>query len=82
MARGERVVVSVSRVLFSNFLFLYSFASLEIRSEKEVWAFSNISFVADLGGSISLFLGVSIFSFWDFFEYVFKGFKECLRDFK
>ena len=60
---------------FSHFTFIYGFASTEIRVETEVWAFPTISFIADLGGSLSLFIGVSFLSAWDCLEYFVIRFK-------
>ena len=53
----------------SNFLLILRFESTKIRSEKEVWAYRTLSFLADQGGSISLFVGVSLLSVWDSAEY-------------
>ena len=49
---------------------MYAFTSTKIRSEKEVWAYDTISFIADLGGALSLFVGVSFLSVWDCFDYI------------
>ena len=53
----------------SHFVFMMRFASTKIRTEKEVWAYRTISFLADQGGSISLFVGISLLSVWDSLEY-------------
>ena len=52
----------------SQFLFMLRFASTKIRSEKEVWAYRTLSFLANQGGSLSLFVGVSLLSVWDSVE--------------
>ena len=49
-----------------NFLFINSFDYTEARQEKEVWAYPVISFIAEMGGSLGLFIGVSFLSVWDF----------------
>ena len=70
-----------SRVIFgvnyqpNNFIFLYSFASTDIRIETETWAFPTVSFMAELGGSLSLFVGVSALSLWDCLEYLLEKYK-------
>ena len=60
-----------------NFRFTNSFNSTEGRLEKEVWAYSAISFIAEMGGALGLFIGVSFLSVWDFWEYVFDKYKQC-----
>ena len=57
-------------LLTSHFSILYSFASTDVRVEREVWAYPTISFIADLGGALSLFLGVSFLSTWDLLDYI------------
>ena len=37
--------------------------------------FSTISFIADLGGALSLFVGVSFLSVWDCGEYIVEKYK-------
>ena len=56
----------------TSFAFVSTFASTKMRVETEVWAFSAISFIADLGGSLSLFVGVSFLSAWDCIDLVLK----------
>ena len=51
--------------LLRFFIFGYNFASTDVRSETEAWAYPIISFIADMGGALSLFVGVSFLSFWD-----------------
>ena len=60
----------------NNFLFINSFDYTEARQEKEVWAYPAISFIAEMGGSLGLFIGVSFLSVWDFGEYVFDIYKQ------
>ena len=50
-------------------MFILRFMSTKIRSEKEVWAYRGLSFIADQGGSLSLFVGVSLLSLWDSLEF-------------
>ena len=54
----------------------YNFVSTDIRSEKEAWVYPLIpSFIAELGGSLGLFLGFSFLTFWDCFDYVLARYK-------
>ena len=59
-----------------NFLFINSFDYTEARQEKEVWAYPVISFIAEMGGSLGLFIGVSFLSVWNFGEYLFDIYKQ------
>ena len=59
-----------------NFLFINSFDYKEARQEKEVWAYPVISFIAEMGGSLGLFIGVSFLSVWNFGEYVVDIYKQ------
>ena len=58
------------------FSFVLQIESPDVRVEKEVWAYPTISFMADLGGSLSLFVGVSLLSVWDCGEYLLQKFKQ------
>ncbi len=60
----------------TDFTFILQFESPDVRVEKEVWAYPTISFIADLGGSLSLFVGVSLLSAWDCGEYLLKKYKQ------
>ena len=59
-----------------NFLFINSFDYTEARQEKEVWAYPVISFIAEMGGSLGLFIGVSFLSVWDFLEFIFDRYRQ------
>ena len=48
----------------------------EGKLEKEVWAYSTISFIAEMGGALGLFIGVSFLSVWDFGEFIFDKYKQ------
>ena len=61
--------------LFSHFVFLFTLASTQMRSEREVLAYNAISLIADLGGALSLFIGVSFLSVWDFLDYFLVRFR-------
>ena len=52
------------------------FESPEVKVEREVWAYPTISFIADLGGALSLFVGVSLLSAWDCLEYLIRKYKQ------
>ena len=56
-------------LLFSSkFLFVFNFITTEVVTKKEVWAYPMLSFVAEFGGALGLFLGVSFLSLWDLLE--------------
>ena len=74
VSRSVRIV-SHQGSLCSNFLFGFSTAASKVRSEREIWAYPTISFIADLGGSLSLFVGVSLLSLWDCFNYLINRYK-------
>ena len=56
-------------------LFL-SFDYTEARLKKEIWAYTGISFVAEMGGALGLFIGVSFLSVWEFGEFIFDKCKQ------
>ena len=58
-----------------------SFDDTEGRLEKEVWAYPTISFIAEMGGSLGLFIGVSFLSVWDLGEFILDKYKQC-RNYK
>ena len=47
---------------FSYFLWGYNYGSTEIRREREEWVYPFVSFVAEFGGSLGLFIGFSFFT--------------------
>ena len=57
------------------FMLQYSFASTKVRVETEVWAFSTISFIAEMGGSLGLFVGFSFLSVWDWLAFLVEKYK-------
>ena len=60
----------------TRFMLSLLFESPDVRVEREVWAYPTISFIADLGGSLSLFVGVSLLSAWDCGIYLMEKFKQ------
>merc|ERR1711915_192629 len=58
------------------FTFGFNFACTDITIKKEVWVYPLLSFVAELGGSLGLFLGVSFLSLWDLWDVTYKYIKE------
>ena len=59
-------IASVYGEIFErSFLFMTSFDNTEGQLEKEVWAYTAISFVAEMGGALGLFIGISFLSVWD-----------------
>ena len=68
---------SVYGEIFERYFLVYiRFDNTEGQLEKEVWAYPAISFIAEMGGSLGLFIGVSFLSVWDFWEYVFDKYKK------
>ena len=59
-----------------NFMLITSFDYTETRLEKEVWPYPAISFIAEMGGALGLFIGFSFLSVWDFWEYLFDKYKQ------
>ena len=57
------------------FMFLYNFASTNVRVETEVWAYSTISFIAEMGGALGLFVGFSFLSVWECLAFLFRKYK-------
>ena len=45
-------------------------ANSEITEEVEEYLYDGISFIAELGGALGLFLGFSFFMLWDFVEII------------
>ena len=67
---------SVYGEIFERYFLVYiRFDNTEGQLEKEVWAYSAISFVAEMGGALGLFIGISFLSVWDFLEYIFYKYK-------
>ena len=58
------------------FMFGYNFVSTDIRSEKETWVYPVVSFIAELGGSLGLFVGFSFLTLWDCFDFMFARYKD------
>ena len=46
-----------------------------MRVETEVWAYSTISFIAEMGGALGLFVGFSFLSIWDCLAFLFEKYK-------
>ena len=65
----------------STFTFIVSFDPKEGKLRKEVWAYTAISFLAEMGGSLGLFTGISFLSVWDFGEFILDKYKLC-RNYK
>ena len=54
-------------------------AKNEIIEETEVMAYGLVSFVAEFGGALGLFLGFSFLSVWDLGEPVFNKFNKLCK---
>ena len=55
------------------------FPKTEITLEEEAYVYPFVSFVAEFGGALGLFLGFSFFMVWDF---VVLGYSTIIRHFK
>ena len=53
----------------------YNFVSTDIRSEKEAWVYPLVSFIAELGGSLGLFVGFSFLTIWDCLDFTLARYK-------
>ena len=47
-----------------------SFGTTEIAVEEEDWVYPEVSFLAEFGGALGMFLGFSFMMFWDCFSYL------------
>ena len=45
------------------------FSSTEISIEEEHWVYPEMSFLAEFGGALGMFLGFSFIMIWDFVTY-------------
>ena len=54
--------------MYGFYGFGLSFASVATTVRREVYIYSTLSFISDLGGSLGLFLGFSFFGLWDLFQ--------------
>ena len=44
----------------------------QVRTETEDWVYPGLSFIAEFGGALGMFLGFSFYMFWDCGEMVAK----------
>ena len=59
-----------------SFTSLYiSFSSSKITVEKEIVSYSYLSFVADCGGLLGLFIGFNFVMFWDLIVIIYQKIK-------
>ena len=66
----EYKLVGSTEMEYTNFGFLLSFVKKEIVEENEVLVYEFISFVAEFGGALGLFLGFSFLTSWDLLEII------------
>ena len=52
-----------------------TFGSQKVTVEKEVWSYSTLSFVADCGGLLGLFIGFNFVMIWDLIVIVYQKIK-------
>ena len=57
-------------MISSLFMLGYNYVSTDIRYEKEAWVYPVVSFIAELGGSLGLFVGFSFLTFWDCLDFL------------
>ena len=57
-------------IISSLFMLGYNYVSTDIRYEKEAWVYPAVSFIAELGGSLGLFVGFSFLTFWDCLDFL------------
>ena len=62
----------------NGFIFL-DFAKNEVGIEREMKSYSGLSLLADIGGSLGMFLGFSFLMVWDGVEIVFLRIKQVWR---
>lgn len=53
---------------FSTNALLLNFVSTEVEIRREAFVYKATNFVAEIGGALGLFLGVSFLSIWDILE--------------
>ena len=51
------------------------FGSTKVTVKKEVWAYTNLAFVADCGGLLGLFIGFNFLMIWDLIVIVYPKIK-------
>ena len=51
------------------------FGSTKVTVKKEVWAYTNLAFVADCGGLLGLFIGFNFMMIWDLIVIVYQTIK-------
>ena len=47
----------------------YNMVSTEVEVHEEVYQYPTLSYIAEFGGSLGLFLGASFISVWDFVDW-------------
>ena len=54
---------------YSSFGVGISYGTTEISIEEEEWVYPEMSFLAEFGGALGMFLGFSFIMIWDFISY-------------
>ena len=52
------------------------YATTEVRLEEEDWVYPSLSFIAEFGGALGMFVGFSFMTFWDCFVWGFGKYKK------
>ena len=63
---------------FSTNALLLNFVSTEVEIRREAFVYKATNFVAEIGGALGLFLGVSFLSLWEILESLPRRFV-CLK---
>ena len=75
---GEPQRGSLSQAEFRDLSsFAYNLAASEVEVHEEVYKYPLMSYIAEFGGSLGLFLGASFLSAWDLVEW---GVKKSKRE--
>ena len=54
------------------------FGTPKVTIKKEVWAYTNLSFVADCGGLLGLFIGFNFLMIWDLIVIIYQKIKTSI----
>ena len=67
---GEEQGGSTKHLGGDLFYFGFTYASTELKIEKQVLVYPLVSFISELGGSLGLFVGFSFLAIWDWTQYL------------
>ena len=55
-------------------------ALCQVSVEEEDWVYPGLSFIAEFGGALGMFLGFSFYMFWDLGEFAVKRWSKSSVD--